>query len=1217
VSTYDTLEQALDGLRDPQTFAELASTLLLEDFPQLVMGARTGDTGRDARVRYGLWGREIVVIQYSIDRKWQSKIDRELRRYEKDPSLPKRMIYVTHLTATEQAQRVRIEKADAQGVTLEIFERGWLWPRLQHKHRKLAEELLGLRPALPGRFVEADERRAELQLRIPGFGSPLIPTPGLDQFRAALASEQRVLLLVGPGGSGKTRAALSSPSGRGQSLVLQAAQGFDRAAVGELDPYTAGMLVIDDAHRVEDLSGIRAMLDDAAWRNWTVVMTLRPGFTAEVLDRAGVEANQATEIGFGGLSRQQAADLLANEPYEITLPELASHLITIARGNPLMLHMGADAAVRRNLTPHNQADVLRGYARQLRRSLPDGLHVDLLALAAFYGRLSVTERLPLIRHLHPVAALPDIRAAIADIADAGLGLTDRDTLTILPDAIAPILALDMLLQTGEHARLRLADIELQLDMPERARVLPIFAAAVLYGGGQGHDGLRTFVSQTHPQAGQPASTWAPAVREVCLYARALPQEAAAVLETVLGFPTQELAGDSSLLNATAEAARALAEVSLSVGLPLLLSVVALAPGSEKGSLSSPGRTLSDLLQSSPSYGGQILTERTARALSVTRAWLADEPHSPSRQRVALRVALMLIAVTYEFVGPSVVDAMAVQIGDVPAPDTQAHRAAIREAAQFAADLVASAEPEALGELRETYPLLLRRAAGPAPTANVELASTLRSMMRSVVSAVRSAVLACWDRLPPAARLGIMEADGNRRIQSRAGSDPEITRLSLLFVITRADRPRTREWTAQLGRARKLGQELGPDEALDLLSSALGQAQGRLHVSGAPQLLMGTGETGSRIRVQDALRRMSADPQLRPYLGSLLAGALKGPGVAPTTLRALAGAPETAAQTVDVLDLITPAEERRLTKLLDSQPVAHAALARHLSMCRRPMDERAHALIELAEQTDTATLGDVLEQFSGQQESVAVPDALGGRFADLVERLAREAALDRRGAANVGDAFALVVARGDDRWLSILEARGHAMDTDRAGELGGWDLLPDDFAPALNELSDDQRDEALPRLASWLQNTDRDTLNWRTEHGIIEMLPRVGADRPMLAATLRSWYAAGGKARARTLRLLSPLLARGTAGPALDAILADTLLAEEESALIAAACSPPLSWIGDLENEYTRRAEFFAERARSGSPHARSFAQAAETHLRRLSEAEAQSTRRRKEGYDAE
>jgi hypothetical protein len=330
---------------------------------------------------------------------------------------------------------------------------------------------------------------------------------------------------------------------------------------------------------------------------------------------------------------------------------------------------------------------------------------------------------------------------------------------------------------------------------------------------------------------------------------------------------------------------------------------------------------------------------------------------------------------------------------------------------------------------------------------------------------------------------------------------------------------------------------------------------------------------------------------------------------------LAGAPETAAQTVDVLDLITPAEERRLTKLLDSQPVAHAALARHLSMCRRPMDERAHALIELAEQTDTATLGDVLEQFSGQQESVAVPDALGERFADLVERLAREAALDRREAANVGDPFALVVARGDDRWLSVLEARGHAMDTDGAGERRRWDLLPDDFAPALNELSDNQRDEALPRLASWLQSTDRDALHWRTEHGIIEMLPRVGADRPMLAATLRSWYAAGGQARARTLRLLSPLLARGTAGPVLDAILVDALLPEEESALIAAISSPPLSWIGDLETEYLQRAEFFAQRSRTGSRHARSFAQAAETHLRRLGEAEAEGTRRRKEGYD--
>jgi hypothetical protein len=47
----------------------------------------------------------------------------------------------------------------------------------------------------------------------------------------------------------------------------------------------------------------------------------------------------------------------------------------------------------------------------------------------------------------------------------------------------------------------------------------------------------------------------------------------------------------------------------------------------------------------------------------------------------------------------------------------------------------------------------------------------------------------------------------------------------------------------------------------------------------------------------------------------------------------------------------------------------------------------------------------------------------------------------------------------------------------------------------------------------------------------------------------------------------------------------------------------MSWVGDLEEEYTKRAEIFSKRSRRGSQHARAFARAAEAHLRRFAEAE--------------
>ncbi len=1214
---YDTLEQALDGLRDPQTFAQLASVLLLDEFPELVMGARTGDLGRDARVQRGIWGEEFVVIQYSLERKWQTKIDRELKRYETDSSLPKRMIYVTHLTATEKAQRVRVDNAAGQGVDLRIYDRGWLWPRLQKDHRKLAEELLGLRPSLPARFVEADERRAELQRRIPGFGAPLVPTPGLAQLREALSTrERRVLLLAGPGGSGKTRAALSCLPGAVRALVLKAAQRFDRDAAGALGAYEAGVLLIDDAHRLDDLSGLRALLDDAAWKDWMVVMTLRPGFAEDVLERAGVEADEIAQLAFGALGRPQAAQLLAGEPYAITQPELARHLIELAEGNPLMLHLAAEAAKRRELTPRGQADLLRGYARRLRRSLPECLHSDLVAIAAFYGRLSVSERLPIIRHLHPAAGLPEIRSALADVADAGLGLTDGDTFTVAPDAIAPIMVLDGLLRTGGSARLRLADLDLRLDAADRERVLPVFAAAVTYGDGQGREDLRAFVGDAWPAPGTGASAWVPALREVRLYARTLPQEASRVLEEVLRFPEDELVDQPAMLNAAAGAARGLADESLRAGLPPLLSLMALAGDDDERALSSPGKTVSDLLQRSPSHGGSMLTDRTVTALGVTRAWLAERAESPARQRVALRVALMLIAVAYEFIGPSASDAMAIHLGAVPAPDTREHRAAVRSAASYAAELVATVEAEALDALGSAYPSLLRRAAGVSPSPMGELPSALRAAIRPAMSIVRNAVLGSWERLPAPARLRIMQADESRRIASRSASDPEIERLSVMLGITPAAKSRAREWEGLQRRARELGRELGPDGSLELLAEALGHANAGFRVSGARSLLTGAGERASRAEVAAGLERMSADPALHPYLGCLLVGALQGPGVAAKTLRELAADAKTAAQTVDVLNLVKPPTEQRLTKLLFGQPTAHPALADHLRTCRRPEAEKAEALVGLAERTGTDLLAQVLEQFGALETSVAIPRGLRERFIAQMERVARETALDKRETGNVSDAFTLVVRGGDDRWLGILDVRRNAMLADAAsGDHRFWDFVPDDFGPGLAELSAHQRDQALPRLAAWLSDADRDPLAWRVGHGLTELLPGIGAALPAFPELLQRWYIERGTARGRTLRLLSALLARGAAAPVLDAILEHAATADEESELIGALSLPPTSWAGDLEQEYTKRADVFAKRSPRGTQRARAFARATEAQLRALAEQEAQQTRQRREGYE--
>lgn len=280
----------------------------------------------------------------------------------------------------------------------------------------------------------------------------------------------------------------------------------------------------------------------------------------------------------------------------------------------------------------------------------------------------------------------------------------------------------------------------------------------------------------------------------------------------------------------------------------------------------------------------------------------------------------------------------------------------------------------------------------------------------------------------------------------------------------------------------------------------------------------------------------------------------------------------------MLDLVADDEELRLIDVLTSQPAAHPALADHLGFCGRLTEaNRAARLISLAEAGDDEVLAHVLEQFGDASIHVGVPDGLRDRFVALMTRVARETALSRGGPGDPGEAFSLLMSWGDDRWLDVLAARRAAM---LQGEPRNrrWDLLPHEFKAALALLSEHQRDRALPRIAEWFDEPADVRLKWRVELGLEELLAHVGANRPQLPAVLGAWYAAGGEAQVRTLRLLSPLFRAGGVEPVLDAILRLPSATVDDDGLVQAIGLAPSAWFGDLGDEYEARADRHVRRA---------------------------------------
>jgi len=601
------------------------------------------------------------------------------------------------------------------------------------------------------------------------------------------------------------------------------------------------------------------------------------------------------------------------------------------------------------------------------------------------------------------------------------------------------------------------------------------------------------------------------------------------------------------------------------------------------------------------------------ALEVTEAWLGSEPESVERQRIASIVAMMLSATIYEWMGTSAEDAMSIQFGPVPAPETTEHRRAVRGAAQLVAALIETAHPSALGELSELYPALLHRAAGMSPMLNGPLPRWHQRTLDDAVRIVRRALLDHWDRLPMSVRLGCLQHDRHRQMTARTAADPAAERFAALLGVTRAGRGRAGQWESRMRQAHALGTERSPDQALDLSLEGLALSTDRLRPAGIHNLLVGAGQHATRAQARRAIVRMRGDPALAGFLSSLLAGIMHGPGLAPSLLNQLAGDPETAPHLAAVFDLAPAEQEQRLVDSLMAVPPSHRALADHLRTCQRlDAATRAGRLLELAEATSNEQLPQVLEQFGTIDFSVPIPLAQRPRFLVQMKRVVAVCALDHSESANLADTYAMVVGWGDDAWLEILEARRTAMLEMPEREMHRWELVPDDLTQGLHAITETQRETGLVRIVEWADDTAGQHANWRIAAGIEELLGRI-AGTTQLADALAAWYMLDAARREQALRVLSAIAGRS----GIDAVLEAILTVSPEGAhadIVAALVTPPMDWAGELDGEYARRAELL----RSGRRRSKRFSELAATaigELERLAGQERERIRRRREGFD--
>lgn len=439
---------------------------------------------------------------------------------------------------------------------------------------------------------------------------------------------------------------------------------------------------------------------------------------------------------------------------------------------------------------------------------------------------------------------------------------------------------------------------------------------------------------------------------------------------------------------------------------------------------------------------------------------------------------------------------------------------------------------------------------------------------------------------------------------------------MLFHVIPAGRRRTEVWAEQRQRAVQLGRRLGVDDALDLARAALAVADGGLSPDGVGDLMGGAGEGATRAQATRVVGRLGRDAELVPLLGPFLRGVANGPGLSVSTWRRLASDADTAAYVPAVLDSLSARDAEALSALLLVQPRAHAALANHLRTSPRYAATRAERLLDLAEATDEEHLPTVLDQFGVIQGSVGVPDTLRSRLLAQVLRAIRTAPLDRRSTGDIADTYELIVTWGDDSWLAMIAARREAMLASTSKDRYRMELIPDQLAVGLHRLSVEQRDAAIPQIATWLEQSGSGPLAWRVALGLADLLVRVGAGRPTLPGIIAEWYRRGSATRGIALGLFAGLWARNALIPVLDEILADVGAVADSGQLMAALAVPPSSWAGDLEQEYQRRADALRPGSRRGRRHARELTRLAVAHLEHLAAEERSRTHALKDSYTA-
>lgn len=455
---YETARAALQELENDQVFERVALHVLRVRFPELRITSSTGDLGRDAFGRPLFGVNDQVVLWASLQQRWTDKLKSELVKNHKHGRRA-RAIYVMNRSTNEITKEKWRQKARTEyGVEAEIVDLAELVTELETDGlRSVAELELGVRPRAPYRLSTWAQYIDALSVSVPGMTAPMIGRDAeMKALSAALAdtvpAASRVVVVEGPGGIGKTR--LTIEASRSVAAVLVAPTGVS-LEVGTFTEVPVGaplIVLVDDADRAPDLSGLPALLHDGRFSRVRFVLTVRPGRHLGVLQRWGLERWGGAVVQLRPLARAVIDALVTG--HGVSNPVFRETVISLAQGNPLIAHAACEVGLAANRFDWpSAADLLRvTVGRRLPADDPAQEHRAVAVALAVLGTIADGKDLAVLAGA--VSTLPPephrLSVLLDELADAGLA--DSSPYSVRPALLAPVLLADAL---DPRARVRL------------------------------------------------------------------------------------------------------------------------------------------------------------------------------------------------------------------------------------------------------------------------------------------------------------------------------------------------------------------------------------------------------------------------------------------------------------------------------------------------------------------------------------------------------------------------------------------------------------------------------------------------------------------------------------------------------------------------------------------------------------------------------------------